>query len=225
MNQLNLRAWAGLVFLVLSIGLLVFLPAWTLSFWQAWVFLGIFTTLTAIITAYLMKYDPELLQRRVKAGPVAEVEPIQKLIQSLASGFFISIFLVSSLDHRFGWSRMGVAMVMAGDLMVFAGLLCVFLVFKENSYTSALIEVGAGQHTITTGPYALIRHPMYAGASVMLIGTPLSLGSWWGLLAVLPLLVVIVWRLTMEELYLENNLIGYSEYKARVKFRLLPFVW
>ena len=225
MNQLNARAWAGLIFLVSMIGLLAFLPAGTLFYWQAWVFLGIFTSLTAIITSYLMKFDPALLQRRVKAGPIAESDPTQKFIQSMASGFFISIFLVSSLDHRFSWSRMDIATVLAGDLIVIAGLLIVFRVFKENSYTSALIEVGAGQKTITTGPYALIRHPMYAGALVMLIGTPLSLGSWWGLLAVLPLLAVILWRLTMEELYLENNLIGYAEYKARVKFRLLPFVW
>lgn len=224
-HRLNARAWAGLLFLVLSIGLLTFLPAWTLSYWQAWVFLGLFTSVTAIITAYLMKFDPELLRRRVKAGPMAESDPIQKVIQSMASSLFISIFLVSSFDHRFGWSRMGLAGVLFGDLTVVAGLFFVFRVFKENSYTSALIEVGAGQKTITTGPYALIRHPMYAGAFVMLIGTPLSLGSWWGQLAVLPLLAVILWRLTMEERYLEKNLAGYSEYKARVKFRLLPFVW
>jgi protein-S-isoprenylcysteine O-methyltransferase Ste14 len=225
MNKLNVRAWAGLVFLVLSIGLLTFLPAWTLSYWQAWVFLGTFTLMTAVITAYLIKFDPELLRRRVKAGPIAESDPIQKIIQSMASGFFISIFLVSSLDHRFAWSRTGDAVALAGDFMVVAGLLFVFRVFKENSHTSALIEVEAGQKTITTGPYALIRHPMYAGALVMLLGTPLSLGSWWGLLAVPPLLAVILWRLTIEEVYLEKNLGGYSEYKAHVKFRLLPFIW
>src|SRR5579859_5315652 len=109
--------------------------------------------------------------------------------------------------------------------MVAVGFLAVFFVFKENSYASSIIEIGAGQQIVTTGPYALVRHPMYSGAIVMLIGVPLALGSWWGLLTVLPIMAVIVWRLLEEEKFLVTNLPGYSEYQHKVWYRLLPFVW
>jgi protein-S-isoprenylcysteine O-methyltransferase Ste14 len=224
-TDLNLRAWAGLVFLVLCLAGFLFLPAWTISYWQAWVFIAIFTLETTVITGYLMIYDPELLERRVKAGPSNEKEPVQKLIQSVASLAFVSIFLVSALDHRFQWSQTGMAITVLGEFLVGFGLLLVFFVFKENTYTSATIEVGAKQTTISTGPYALVRHPMYAGAFVMLIGVPLSLASWWGLVAVAPLIGVIIWRLVAEEEYLKKNLTGYSEYQSKVKYRLFPWVW
>jgi protein-S-isoprenylcysteine O-methyltransferase Ste14 len=224
-TELNVRAWAGLAALVLTLACFLFLPAWTVCYWQAWVFLALFTLMTSAITMYLMKHDPELLERRVKAGPVSENDPIQKLIQSLASLSFVSIFLVSALDHRWDWSRTGTLLTVLGEVLVGIGLLIVFLVFKENTFTSATIEVGAKQKTVSTGPYALVRHPMYAGAFVMLVGVPLSLGSWWGLLAVLPLMGVILWRLFEEEEYLRKNLDGYLGYQSTVKYRLLPWVW
>ncbi|HTB22176.1 MAG TPA: isoprenylcysteine carboxylmethyltransferase family protein [bacterium] len=225
MLELKVRAWAGLAALVLVMAGFLFLPAWTVLYWQAWVFLALFSAETAAITAYLMKHDPDLLERRVKAGPISEKDPIQKLIQSVASLAFVSILLISALDHRFAWSRMGTFFTVLGDLWVGAGLLAVFFVFKENTFTSATIEVGAKQTTISTGPYALVRHPMYAGAFVMLLGVPLSLASWWGLFAVLPLIGVIVWRLFAEEEYLGKNLEGYLEYQSKVKYRLVPWVW
>jgi protein-S-isoprenylcysteine O-methyltransferase Ste14 len=167
------------------------------------------------ITLYLIKKDPKLLERRINAGPGAEKQRSQKIIQSLASIAFTMIFILSAIDHRFHWSMVSVYWVVVGDILVALGLLIVFFVFKENSFASATIEVGKEQTLVSTGPYAFVRHPMYFGASVMLLGTPLALGSCWGLLTVIPILVVIVWRLLDEEIFLEKNLSGYSVYRNK----------
>lgn len=135
------------------------------------------------------------------------------------------IFILSAFDHRFKWSLVPMFLVVVGDIFVVLGLLIVFFVFKENSFASATIEVGSEQTLVSTGPYALVRHPMYFGALVMLLGAPLALGSWWGLLTVIPIVVVIIWRLLDEEIFLEKNLPGYLAYRNIVKYRLLPFIW
>jgi protein-S-isoprenylcysteine O-methyltransferase Ste14 len=178
-----------------------------------------------MVTLYLMKKDPKLLERRVKAGPGAEKNKNQKLIQSIASIAFIAIFILASLDHRFGWSVVTQQTIVAGNILVVLGLLVVFFVFRENSFTSATIEVADQQKVISTGPYALIRHPMYTGAFIMLIGVPQALGSWWALLAIIPLMAAIIWRLFDEEKYLAKNLAGYKEYCKKVRYRLIPFIW
>ena len=225
MNNLIIKAFGGLFFLVLVLAVALFLPAGTLSYWQAWVFLALWTVSVGAITLYLMKRDPGLLERRVAAGPVAEQEKSQKLIQGLASLAFIVMFVVPALDHRFGWSTVPLVVVIAGDILVVFGLYSVFLVFKENTFTSAVIAVGDEQKIVSTGPYAIVRHPMYAGAFIMLLGVPLSLGSWWGLLPIVPMISVIVWRLLEEEKFLLKNLDGYAGYRNKVKYRLIPFIW
>lgn len=203
----------------------LFLPAGTFRYWQAWGFLAVFSVAVLGITLYLMQKSPELLQRRVNAGPGAETNPQQKVIQSLASLFFLALFVVSSLDHRLGLSTVPPSVCLIGDVLVAAGLLLVFFVFRENAYASATIEVGTEQRVVSTGPYAWVRHPMYLGAIVMLIGVPVSLGSWWALLTVLPMIATIVWRLLEEERFLLQKLPGYSAYRAKVKSRMLPFLW
>ncbi len=225
MNNLNKKAFGGLFFLLVVIGVSLFLPAWTLGYWQGWMFLAVFSISVLAITLYLMKKDRKLLERRVNGGPTAEKETIQKIIQSLAGIAFIAIFTLSALDHRFGWSVAPVYFVAVGNILVALGLLIVFFVFKENTFTSAAIEIDTEQTVISTGPYALVRHPMYIGAFIMLIGVPLALGSWWGLLAVIPIVLVIIWRLFDEEKFLAKNLPGYTEYQKNVRFRLVPFVW
>ncbi len=225
MKNLNLKAFAGLLNLLVILGLALFLPAWTLNYWQAWVFLAVFGLSVLAITLYLMKNDPKLLERRVKAGPVAEQQTSQKIIQGLAGIAFIATIVLPALDHRFGWSRVPPYWVIGGDILVALGLYFVFLVFKENSYTSAVIEVGAEQKIISTGPYAYVRHPMYIGALVMLLGVPPALGSWWGLLTIIPMSMTISWRLLDEEKFLLKNLPGYADYQNKVKFRLVPFIW
>jgi protein-S-isoprenylcysteine O-methyltransferase Ste14 len=192
---------------------------------EAWVFIALFFGASLAITLYLMKRDPQLLARRVKAGPVAEQRPKQRMIQLLASGAFLAILAVPALDRRFGWSHVPAPAVIAGDVLVALGFLLVFLVFRANSYASAVVEVGVEQTLIDTGPYAVVRHPMYAGALVLLAGIPPALGSFWGLLVLAPFAVVIAWRLLDEETVLVQQLSGYADYRARTRYRLIPFVW
>jgi protein-S-isoprenylcysteine O-methyltransferase Ste14 len=138
---------------------------------------------------------------------------------------FTAIIVVSVLGHRFDWSAASSYVVVAGDVLVTLGLLMIFFVFKENTFTAQIIEVEAGQKVISTGPYALVRHPMYVGGLVMIVGIPLALGSWWGLLMIVLFTPVIAWRILDEEEVLAKNLSGYSEYRNKVKYRLIPFVW
>lgn len=203
----------------------IFASAWSVDYWQAWIFLTVFAVAALAITLYLIRHDPELLQRRMQAGPSAEHDRAQKIIQSLASLTFIATIVVPAIDHRFRWSSVPIWVVAIGDALVTLGFVVVFFVFRENTFASATIEVGAGQRTISTGPYALVRHPMYAGALVMLAGTPLALGSWWGLLTLAPMTWVIVRRLIAEESFLAKNLGGYTDYCSAVRYRLIPFVW
>ena len=177
------------------------------------------------ITFYLMRNDPKLLERRINAGPGAEKDKSQKIIQTLAMISFMAIFVLCGMDHRFGWSTVPAYIVATGDALVALGFLFIFFVFKENTFASGIIEVGAEQKLITTGPYAFIRHPMYTGALVMLLGIPLALGSWWGLFMIIPITLVIVWRLVEEEKFLAKNLSGYSDYRNKVTYRLLPLIW
>ena len=225
MGSLILKSIAGLAFLLLVLGLALFLSAGSLGFWQAWVYLAVFAVCTLLITLYLMRYDQRLLASRVQAGPVAETQKSQQIIQSLASLFFIGLFIVPGLDYRFRWSNVSPVVSLIADAVVALGFWIVFLVFKENSFTSATIEVADEQKVITTGPYSVVRHPMYAGASLLLLATPLALGSWFALpLAVLVILVVAA-RLLDEERFLVDSLPGYDAYRQKVRYRLIPFIW
>jgi protein-S-isoprenylcysteine O-methyltransferase Ste14 len=225
MRHVRLKALAGLLNLVVLMGLALFLPAWTLRYRQAWLFLGVFTAAVLAITLDLMRRDPGLLERRLRVGPVAEKLASQKVVQSFASLAFVALLVVPALDHRHGWSTVPAPVVAAGDLLVALGLLAVHRVFRANSFTSATIEVGGGQRVVSTGPYAVVRHPMYAGALVMLLGVPLALGSWWGLVAFPPMTAAIVARLLGEERLLARDLPGYAAYRAAVRYRLLSRVW
>jgi protein-S-isoprenylcysteine O-methyltransferase Ste14 len=204
---------------------LLFIPAGTFNYWQAWSFLTVYFAWSLAITLYLMKKDPDLLARRMSGGPQAEKETSQKIIMSFTSLGFIGLLVVPALDHRFGWSHMPAYAALAGDLLVAIGWLAIFFVFKENTFTSATIELAPDQKVISTGPYARVRHPMYAGALVMLFGIPIALGSWWGLLVMPAIILAVIWRLLDEEQFLTRNLPGYREYQHKVRYRLIPDVW
>jgi protein-S-isoprenylcysteine O-methyltransferase Ste14 len=206
-------------------GLLVFVPAGTVRYWQAWVYLSIFTGASILTTLYLIRHDPALLERRMKGGPTAEKQPTQKLIMLGASVGFVGLLVVSALDVRFGWSVVPLGAVLFGDALVIAGFYFISIVYRENTFTSATIEVAKDQKVISTGPYAVVRHPMYAGALLYLLGTPLALGSYWGLVVFGVVLLFLLWRLFDEERFLCRNLPGYTEYRKRVRHRLVPFVW
>jgi protein-S-isoprenylcysteine O-methyltransferase Ste14 len=225
MQSLNLRAFIGLAILVLVMVALLFGAAGTLHYWQGWAFLACYFLASIAITLYLARRDPALLARRMRGGPWAEKERTQKVIMSIASAGFIALLVLPGLDHRFGWSRVPAAAAIVGDLLMLLGWLGIFRVFRENSFTSSTIELAADQRVISTGPYAIVRHPMYAAALLMLLGIPISLGSWWGVLVVLALLPALIWRLLDEERFLSRNLPGYIAYQGRVRYRLLPRVW
>lgn len=225
MNSLAGRTILGFTQLIVFLGVALFVPAWTLDFWQAWVYIFVFAGAAALITVYLWNHDRKLLESRVKAGPGAEKEKSQKLIQVFASLAFIGTLVLPSLDRHFLWSRVPLAFIVGGDALVALGFLAVFIVYKENTFTSATIEVAAGQRVISTGPYAIVRHPMYAGALLMLFATPIALGSWWGLTMFIPMALVIVLRLRDEEIFLQKSLPGYREYCGKVRFHLVPYIW
>ena len=225
MSSLIVKSILGLVFLLVVLALALFISAGSVSFWQAWVYLVVWAVCVILITLYLVKYDQRLLASRVTAGPVAETQKSQQVIQSLASLFFIGLFIVPGLDYRFHWSNVPPIVSLICDGLVALGFYFVFLVFKENSYTSGIIEVAKEQTVISTGPYSIVRHPMYAGAGILLIFTPVALGSWVAIPFPLPLILVIVVRLLEEEKFLVANLPGYAEYQQKVRYRLIPFVW
>jgi protein-S-isoprenylcysteine O-methyltransferase Ste14 len=224
-NDLARKTALGFAQLITALGLLLLAPAWTLDYWQAWVYLSVFVASSALITAYLWNKDRKLLERRLNAGPGAESERSQKRIQLLASLVFIGTMILPSLDHRFSWSAVPLPITITGDVLVALGFLIVFLVFKTNTFTAATIAVTVDQKVVSTGPYTVVRHPMYSGALVMLFGTPLALGSWWGLAMFIPMVVTIAWRARDEERFLRRNLCGYEDYCRTVRYRLVPFVW
>jgi protein-S-isoprenylcysteine O-methyltransferase Ste14 len=225
MTILNLKAFGGLLFLLLVMAALLFIPAWTLDYWQAWAFLTVYFASCLAVSLYLMKNDPQLLERRMSGGPTAEKEATQKIIMFFVSFGFFGLIAFPALDHRFAWSHMPPYVALAGDALVMLGWLAIFFVFKENTFASATIELAPGQKVISTGPYALVRHPMYAGAFVLLLGIPIALGSWWSVLIIVAIMPALIWRLFDEEKFLTRNLPGYVEYQKTVRYRLIPLVW
>jgi protein-S-isoprenylcysteine O-methyltransferase Ste14 len=204
---------------------LLFVAAWTLAYWEAWVFVAVnFLTLLPIIL-YFLKHDPEFVRRRLKIGADGETRTSQKIVMNLLKWLHLLILVVPALDHRFGWSRISPTMVIAADIAILAGFAIQFRVFQENTFASAIIELATDQRVIATGPYRLVRHPMYTGAMVVSLATSLALGSWWGLPVAGVKLIVIVARLLDEEKFLAESLPGYREYCDKVKYRLIPYVW
>jgi protein-S-isoprenylcysteine O-methyltransferase Ste14 len=225
MKDLALKSFAGLVWVVAGFAALLFIPAGTLDYWQAWLNGGICAVAALLTTLYLLRYDPQLLARRLNAGAGAEREPAQKRIQTLSALALMALYLVAGLDHRFGLSHVPAALVYAANAVMALGMVIVWRVFRENSYTASIIQVEEGQPVVDTGPYARVRHPMYAGSMLGFLATPIALGSWWALLPAVVVGLAVVLRLLDEERFLDRNLAGYAEYHRRVPFRLIPGVW
>ena len=214
----------GLVELVVF-GLMLFFPAGTFNYWQAWVFLVVVALSAWTPTIYLLRTNPVALQRRMRGGPTAETRMAQKVV---IAGLYLSLaamVVVSALDHRFGWSPVPTAICLVGDVLVAVGLGVVALVIIQNSYAAATVRVEAGQTVVSTGLYGLVRHPMYTGNVIMMVGIPLALGSYWGLVFVVPGLIVLASRIRDEEKLLQKDLDGYREYTQKVRYRLVPRMW
>jgi protein-S-isoprenylcysteine O-methyltransferase Ste14 len=207
------------------LGLILFLPAWTFNYWQAWIFIFVFDFTANFIGIYLSIKDPALLERRKNVGPAAEQNLAQKIIMSLAYISIFGLLIFCSFAYRFGWGQVPVYIALLGDALVIFGLLLNLAVFRENSFGASTVQVMEDQKVISSGPYAVIRHPMYVGVFVMMAGVPLALGTWIGLAVLLIALPVLVWRILDEEKLLLKDLPGYAEYTQKVKYRLIPFIW
>jgi protein-S-isoprenylcysteine O-methyltransferase Ste14 len=225
MDDLTRRTLVGLAKFQLFLGAVIFLPAWSLRYWQGWLYWLIFTLGCLSLGLYFARRDPALVARRMQAGPKAEKEPRQKLILWFASATLIALYVVSGLDHRFGWSSVPSWLVLIADVLVILGAYGFYITFRENSYAASTVTVETGQPVISSGPYATVRHPMYTAAIILYGATPLALGSRWGLVPAALLAAVIVWRLIDEEVYLSHHLTGYVDYRRKVRARLLPGVW
>ena len=225
MKDLNKQVLVGFLQLFIALAVLLFFSAWTVDYWQAWIFLAVYSLSVLAVTLDLMNKDPKLLERRINANPGSERRRNQKILNFLISKALFLVVVVSAIDHRCAGSAVPLQGVVAGDVLVVLGFLIGFFVFKENTFASAIIETGTGQKVISSGPYALVRHPMYIGWLVTFLGVPLALGSWWGLFTIIPITLVIVWRLLDEEAFLAKDLPGYSEYRNTVRYRLVPFIW
>ena len=223
--SLNARAWLALVVVTVVMCALLFGSAGTIRYWQAWVYVAIFVVASVPTSVYLMKKDPALLARRMRGGPMFEKEGTQRIIMTLTSLGFIAILVVPGLDRRFGWSAVPAWAVALGDLLVAIGFLLIFVVYRENTFTAATVQVAPGQTVISTGPYAVVRHPMYASGALYMFGIPLALASYWGYLALAAMMPFLLWRLLDEERILTRDLPGYVDYRRRVRHRLVPFIW
>jgi protein-S-isoprenylcysteine O-methyltransferase Ste14 len=209
---------------LVAFGLMLFLPAGTFHYWQAWVFLAVFALSTWIPSVYLMRTNPAALERRMR-GPLAETRTLQRILIAVIFVCFPAMFVVSALDHRFGWSTVPAAVSLVGDVLVASGLILDMLVIIQNSYAAVNVVVEAGQRLVSSGLYGLVRHPMYTGNVILMLGVPLALGSYWGLVFVIPGLIVLILRIRDEEDLLTHELSGYRDYTHQVRFRLVPYVW
>jgi len=235
MNEINRAASGGSSFKSLRkavilrftmlfpvLGLMFFLPAGTIHYWQAWVYMLVLFIPMFIMVRYLYKHDPELLERRMR---MKERQKTQKLVIALSFLFFLPAFIIPGFDIRFGWSNVPWVVVIIADIIVLFGYLFFALVLKTNSYASRIVEVEKGQKVITTGPYSIVRHPMYLSSLILYAFSPLALGSYWAMIPVVLLVMLLVARIKGEEKELLENLDGYKEYVMKTKYRLLPGVW
>jgi protein-S-isoprenylcysteine O-methyltransferase Ste14 len=224
-DDVRLAALRSALLGTVTMAALLFLPAGTLRYWQAWAFMAVFGAATVAITVDLALRDPQLLERRLHAGPRAEQETAQKIIMSVAMLGFASLLVVPAIDHRFGWSNVPASLSLIADALVALALLLCAFVLRANPYSASTIQIAEGQTVVSTGPYAIVRHPMYAAVIPLLVGMPVALGSWWGLAALILSVPSLVWRLLDEETFLRAKLPGYTEYARLVTYRLVPFVW
>jgi protein-S-isoprenylcysteine O-methyltransferase Ste14 len=208
---------------IAGLAAMFFIPAGTIRYWQAWVWLAILILPMLVMLVYMIRKDPALLERRMR---LREPDKIQGLWIRLSWVWFAIAFLIPGLDRRFGWSRVPTDIVIVSDVLVFLGYFMFMLVMRENSFASRVVEVEREQKVIDTGPYAVIRHPLYLSSIILYAFTPMALGSYWALppmLLIIPLLTIM--RIPNEEQVLQRDLPGYTEYMQKVKFRLIPGVW
>jgi len=214
------QAYRMPIIMMIVLGLILFLTAGSLRYWQAWIYWTAFSVLTIFITEYFFIRSPDLLARRWQHQ---DQETVRK--SPAIFNLFPLFYFVAGFDFRFHWSMVPVWVVLAANLMAFLGYVLIIIGFRENSYTAGNITVEEEQQVITTGPYAVIRHPMYTGMLLMILFAPLALGSYWGLIPALLFIPWVLFRIRNEEELLISELSGYGDYCAKTPFRLIPRVW
>lgn len=203
-------------------GLLLFLPAGSWGYWQAWLFLGLLFVPMTCVATWLLVREPELLKKRLGSR---EQEKEQRHVVALSALMFVAGFLLAGFDQRYGWSEMPVWVVAVAAVLMLCGYGLYAEVMRENAYLSRTVEVQENQKVISTGLYGVVRHPMYAATLVLYLSMPLVLGSWVALVPFLAYPFIIARRIRNEEQVLERGLEGYTEYKQHVRYRLIPFIW
>lgn len=206
--------------LMIIMWMILFLPAGTTKFGEAWIFWLGFSFITFFMTVYFMKRDPELLSRRTKVREQATTKKAPAFFKAYYIGF-----IIPGIDFRFQWSNEPIWLVIVSNMIIFAAYMFIFVVFKENSYASTVIQVENEQHVITTGPYSIVRHPMYLGMVIMSLFMPLALGSYFAIIPMLFIIPTILFRIKNEEEVLLRELRGYKEYCVKTHYRLIPFIW
>lgn len=208
------------IILMILIWLILFIPAGSFKYRAGWIFWSGFTLITFFISVYFSKKDPALLTRRMKR----EDEEISKKAPAIFKLYYLG-FILPGLDFRFHWSKIDLWIVVISNIVAFAGYIFIFFVFKENSYASTAIQIENEQNVITSGPYSIVRHPMYLGMVIMSLFIPVALGSFWAIIPMLFIIPIIVFRIEVEEEMLLKNLKGYKEYCLKTRYRLIPFIW
>jgi len=221
-REVNRKFLRVAVAAALVLAAVLFIPAGTLKYWEAWVYIAVLLIPMAFAVRYLLRRSPELLERRLQ---VRERETAQKRVIGAGWVLFLAMFILPGLDFRFGWSSVPVPVVLAADLIVLLGYGLIIRVFAENQYAARTVQVEEEQRVIKTGPYAIVRHPMYVGTLMMYLVTPLALGSYWALIPAAFIIPMLVVRIRNEEQVLERDLAGYREYKLETKYRVVPGVW
>jgi protein-S-isoprenylcysteine O-methyltransferase Ste14 len=225
MSTLNQRAWVRSAASLVVFMAMLFIPAGTLRFWPGWLYGFIFAASTTAVSVYFLKHDPKLVERRMKVGPAAEQRPAQKIIMAITLAGFMLLIVLPGLDYRWHRSSMPPWLVLAANVVLALSFAIFFIVLKQNSYAASTIRVEADQPVVSTGLYAIVRHPLYSGALLLMLVTPPALGSYWTLLVVFALIPVLMWRLLDEERFLKQNLPGYADYCRATRFRLIPLIW
>jgi len=221
-KYLGRAAYTRLLLAFAIVSVMLFLSAGTVRYWEAWVYLTIMLMTTSLSLAYLLKNSPELLERRMR---MREKEPKQRWIIGFAWLWFVATFLVPGFDQRFDGSDVPVFAVIIAEGFVLLGYGVMFSVFRENPYASRIIEVEPNQTVVATGPYAVVRHPMYLGGLLIYLFTPLALGSYWAILPAVFIIPILVARIRNEESLLARDLEGYREYLRSTRYRLIPGIW
>lgn len=206
----------------LALMAIIFLPAWTLRYWQGWLYMAIVFIPMLLVMIYLLRNAPDLLERRMRTR---ERETQQKKIIALSYIPFFAAYILPGFDVRLGWSNVPAWVSIAAAVVALVGYAIVFLVFRENQYASRVVEVEQEQSVISSGPYGVVRHPMYVGMILLYVFSPLVLGSYWAMLPAAMIVPVILARTLNEENVLARDLKGYPEYMQKVRYRLIPGVW